>query len=86
MDLSFSEILVIFVLVLLLFGPKKIPEIARSLGQGFRKMNEAMNSVKSEILDEEKNPLSDISKEIEKAKESVENITNTNTNEKEDSK
>ena len=33
MGLSMTEILVIFLVILLLFGAKKIPEIARSLGK-----------------------------------------------------
>lgn len=35
-NLGFPEILLILVLALLLFGPKKLPEIGRSLGKSFR--------------------------------------------------
>jgi len=34
--LGYSELIIIFLIVLLLFGGRKIPEIARGLGQGIR--------------------------------------------------
>ncbi len=43
-------ILIIFV-VLLLFGGKKIPELARGLGKGIREFKDAKDSVKKEIED-----------------------------------
>ena len=36
MGLSIQELMVILLIVLLLFGAKKIPEIARGLGEGIR--------------------------------------------------
>ena len=48
-DLSFGEILVVVLVIIILFGPKKIPEIARGLGQGVRKMRGAMDEIKQEI-------------------------------------
>lgn len=38
MELSLGEMLLIAVAILVLFGPKKLPQIARDLGQGIRKM------------------------------------------------
>lgn len=71
-DLSFGEIFIIFLLIIILFGPKKIPEIARGLGQGLRKVRSAADDIKQEIMKEtEDNPISEIQKEIEKVKESV---------------
>lgn len=46
---SGAELLVIVVLVLLLFGGKKIPELMRGLGQGIREFNTAKGSIKSQI-------------------------------------
>jgi sec-independent protein translocase protein TatA len=34
MGIGFPELIVIFVVVLILFGPQKIPEIARAIGKG----------------------------------------------------
>ena len=39
----------IFGAILLLFGGKKIPELARGLGQGVREFNAAKANIKSEI-------------------------------------
>jgi sec-independent protein translocase protein TatA len=48
-DLSFGKILLIVLVVLLLFGPKKIPDIAQSLGKGIREFKKAMRDVQDEI-------------------------------------
>jgi sec-independent protein translocase protein TatA len=49
--LGFNEILIILVIVLLLFGGKKIPELMRGLGRGVREFNDAKNTVRKEIED-----------------------------------
>lgn len=41
--LGSGEILVIFVVILILFGGKKLPEFAKSLGQGIREFKKACN-------------------------------------------
>ena len=41
--LGFGELLVILVIVLLLVGAKRLPELARSLGQAIREFQRAMN-------------------------------------------
>jgi sec-independent protein translocase protein TatA len=47
--LGFNEILIILIIVLLLFGGKKIPELMRGLGRGVREFNDAKNNVRKEI-------------------------------------
>ncbi|WP_316737821.1 twin-arginine translocase TatA/TatE family subunit [Pedobacter aquatilis] len=44
-----SEIVLILVVVLLLFGGKKLPELARGLGKGIREFKDASDGVKREI-------------------------------------
>ncbi len=44
-----SEILVIFGVVLLLFGGKKIPELMRGIGKGIREFNAARSNIESEL-------------------------------------
>jgi sec-independent protein translocase protein TatA len=44
-----SEWLLILLVVVLLFGGRKIPELMRGLGKGIREFNDAKNNVKSEI-------------------------------------
>lgn len=48
--LDFQEIVIILVVAVVIFGPDKIPEIARGLGQGVRKMKEATEDIKQEIM------------------------------------
>ena len=49
LNMGTPEILVIFVVVLLLFGGKKLPELARGLGKGIREFKDASDGVKREI-------------------------------------
>jgi len=44
-NLGFSEILLILLVVLLLFGAKRIPEIAGSFGKGIREFKKNMNDI-----------------------------------------
>lgn len=46
---SHWELLIIFVVVLLLFGAKRIPEMARGLGKGIREFRTAVKDVQSEV-------------------------------------
>lgn len=48
-NLGASELVLIFLVVLLLFGGTKIPELMRGLGRGIREFNNAKNSVEDEI-------------------------------------
>lgn len=64
MELSIGEMLVVALVIVVLFGPDKIPSIARELGQGVRKMKGAMEDIKTEIMKEADNPISDIKKRL----------------------
>ena len=48
-NLGFQEILLIAVVVLVLFGGRKIPEFMRGLGKGIGEFNDAKNNVKKEL-------------------------------------
>ena len=48
-NLGTSEFILIFLVVLLLFGGSKIPELMRGMGRGIREFNNAKNSVEDEI-------------------------------------
>ncbi len=43
------EILVIFLLVLVLFGPDRLPELARQLGRGVRQLRRASDELKKQL-------------------------------------
>lgn len=49
LNMGGSEIVLILVVVLLLFGGKKLPELARGLGKGIREFKDASDGVKREI-------------------------------------
>lgn len=57
--------------IVVLFGPDKLPSIARDLGAGVRKMRGAVDDIKTEIMKEADNPVSDIKKEIDKIKDAA---------------
>ncbi len=42
MNFGFNEILLICIVILLLFGGKKLPELARGIGNGIRELRSAM--------------------------------------------
>jgi len=59
LDLGFQELIVIFAVAVIVFGPKKLPELSRTLGRGIGQLKKALFDVKYEInkemriLDEE---------------------------------
>lgn len=44
-----QEIIIVAIIILLLFGGRKIPELMRGLGKGIREFNDAKNTVRKEI-------------------------------------
>jgi sec-independent protein translocase protein TatA len=58
-NVGYTELLLIFLVVVLLFGGKKIPELARGLGKGIREFKEGMkeeSESKPELKDKNENP------------------------------
>ena len=55
-NLGTGEIIIIAIVILLLFGGKKIPELMRGLGKGVRNFKDGLNDVTDEInkVDEKK--------------------------------
>jgi sec-independent protein translocase protein TatA len=47
--LGTNEIIIILIIVLLMFGGRKIPELMKGLGKGVREFNDAKSNVKKEI-------------------------------------
>ena len=48
------HLLVIAIVALLVFGPKKLPELGKGLGEGIRSFKKALNEVQSEPASESK--------------------------------
>ena len=49
LNLGGGEIFVIMLVVLLFFGSKRIPELAKGLGKGMREFKDAMSGIESEV-------------------------------------
>ena len=49
--IGYQELLIIFVLVLLFFGGRKIPEVARGLGKGMNEFKKAKDGLKGSLED-----------------------------------
>ncbi|WP_369048031.1 twin-arginine translocase TatA/TatE family subunit [Tenacibaculum sp. UWU-22] len=75
------EIFVVLLVVVMVFGADKIPEIARGLGQGMRQIKDATNEIKkeinesAEIKDIGSDVIGDINKEVKKVKDNIDDFT-----------
>ena len=75
------EVFVILLIVVMVFGADKIPDIARGLGKGMRQVKDATNDIKKEINDSSKEHGLDtdiaknINKEIKGVKEGLDDFT-----------
>jgi len=58
--ISGQEIFIVMIVVLLLFGANKIPEIAKGLGKGIREFRKATDDIKREINDQSREIKQDI--------------------------
>ena len=60
------ELILIFVIALLVFGPKKLPEIGRSVGKALREFKKTSDEIKGRIEEEiEASEIKDIRKDIQ---------------------
>src|SRR4030067_2194472 len=66
-DLGMQELIVIFIVALLVFGPKKLPELSKALGRGVRELKNAVQGVKESINEAE----TKVSEEIKEVKTNV---------------
>lgn len=64
-NLGTGEIIAIVLVILLLFGGRKIPELMRGLGKGVKSFKQGMNEVEDEL----KKPLEDLDKPSSNDKE-----------------
>ena len=69
-----SEIIIVFLVVLLLFGADKIPEIARGLGKGMREFRKVTGEIKREFdsnTSDFKSDMDDLKKDVDFVKEDL---------------
>ena len=62
MGLGPGEIAVIILVVIILFGGKKLPELVRGLGQGIKEFKKATREIKDEVQDAA-NDINDVDKD-----------------------
>jgi sec-independent protein translocase protein TatA len=72
-SIGMPELILIFVVALLVFGPKKLPEIGKSLGKGLAEFKRASEDLKKTIEDE----IEQGKKEAASIKEQVSEVKNT---------
>jgi len=56
MNLGFQEVLVILLVVLVLFGPRQLPRLARALGEAVREFQRARRELEDALKDQEQEP------------------------------
>jgi Tat protein translocase TatB subunit len=86
-DIGMQELIVIFIVALLVFGPKRLPELGRTIGKGMAELKKAMYGIKEQMyseLHDIKEPLShlDVPGKTEKEATTA-NETNTAKDSKE---
>ncbi|MBU0568002.1 twin-arginine translocase TatA/TatE family subunit [bacterium] len=68
--IGMQELIIIFVIVLLVFGPKKLPDVGKALGRGLREFKKATNEVKEGMKSIEEEEVG----EEEKAEENIQKV------------
>jgi sec-independent protein translocase protein TatA len=51
-NIGFPELLIILAIALLIFGPKKLPEVGRSIGRALREFRRTSDEIKERLEDE----------------------------------
>jgi sec-independent protein translocase protein TatA len=75
---GFQEIVFIFIAALLIFGPKKLPEIGKTLGKGMREFKKATDDLKSnweEHTRDTESPIHELKQTVNEIKADMENAT-----------
>lgn len=86
-DLGIQELIVIFIVALIVLGPKKLPDLGRSLGKGLGELKKAMQGVKEQMdteLKELKAPMFDTKTDTQTAKTEKEKTPHASDTDKAD--
>lgn len=70
-SIGMPELIIIFLVVLLLFGSKRLPELAKGLGKGMREFKKATRELRDEL------DVSEIEQDIKKDIEQLDNVQRT---------
>jgi len=72
--ISFLEITVIFTILLLIFGPEKLPEMAKDLAKLLHKVKNTSDNAKKEIYNSLYEPIEDVKKDFDELKTELTNF------------
>ena len=65
-SIGFQELIIIFAIALLIFGPKKLPEVGKSIGKALREFRRTSDEIKEKIEEEiQAEEFKEIKKDIE---------------------
>jgi len=67
-DIGMQELILIFIVALLVFGPKRLPELGRTIGKGMAELKKAMYGIKEQMdseLHDIKEPMSSVKEQID---------------------
>lgn len=74
-NLGVPELILILVIGLVVFGPKKLPEVGRSVGKGLKEFKKAMNDIKKTIdIESEFKEVAEIKKEVSDIKSGLKEV------------
>jgi Tat protein translocase TatB subunit len=71
-DIGMPELIVIFIVALLVLGPKKLPELARAIGKGLGELKRALQDAKDKVETEFEEATSDIRETLKDTKKQLE--------------
>ena len=71
-SLGFAEMAIIFVIALIVFGPRKLPELGRSLGTAMREFRRSLNQIQREL--EEADPVRTVRDEVREVRDETRSI------------
>ncbi len=52
-SIGWQELIIVLVIVLVIFGPKRLPEVGRSLGKGIREFKKSTSEIQEQLTAEE---------------------------------
>jgi sec-independent protein translocase protein TatA len=75
LNLGGGELIMILLVVLLLFGGKGVPTIARTLGRSIREFKDAANGIQQEVKGNFKDVTNEVEEQVQEVKRRMENPT-----------
>ncbi len=84
--IGMPELILIFIIALLIFGPKRLPELGRSIGRAFAEFKRATEDIKESFEAETRRLEDDIKRPFEEVQETVTSTVNVDLNEPETTK